>query len=63
MLNLVARRNTGILAGRAVYSSEAAPRTDEHVGSASLGQCLIAPPPAGRRKLDPLGWDSQGQVF
>jgi hypothetical protein len=35
--------------------SEAAPRIDEHVGSASLGQCLIAPPPAGRRKLDSLG--------
>ena len=35
--------------------SEAAPRTNEHEGSASLAQCLIAPPPAGRRKLDSFG--------
>ena len=32
-------------------ASEAAPQADEHAGSASLGQCLFAPRPAGRRNL------------
>jgi hypothetical protein len=32
-------------------ASEAAPRTDEHAGFASLAQCYLAPPPAGRDVL------------
>ena len=43
-------------------TSEAPPRTDEHEGSASLVQCLIAPPPAGRRNLTRLVRIWKGQV-
>ena len=54
----VAIISTGVVLGGAIVlalcvraiTSEAAPQTGEHAGSASLGQCLIARPPGGRRR-------------
>ena len=43
-------------------ASEAAPRTGEQAGSASPGQCLLAPRSAGRRNLTQLLRIQDGQV-